>query len=267
MRFDLLAVEGVHDVAFVQRLLRVLGFDQRNLLSDVPKEAAYLIPRSFPANKEGNIHRRIDVPSFLTRGSQWVVLHGAGGESNVVDELSNAIQVLDNAGIRPASIAMVLDADGRAPSAQFTTRRNDWIKKTKDSPLLAEYPFPSDLGVIVPKSCPFGVFVVPDNRSPGRLETLLLSQAEGVYPVLHRRSCAFIDEIKTTRDAIPPKAELARNGKNEGKAILHAMTSVLKPGKTLQASIADNDWVPTDPAKFPPQFAPLVTFLQQILGL
>ena len=108
---------------------------------------------------------------------------------------------------------------------------------------------------------------MPDNQSSGSLETLLLQRAKGVYPVLHKKADDFIQVVKNTKDAIPPGSELGSKGQNEGKAFRHAMTSVLKPGKTLQASISDNEWVPQAPDQFPDFFLPLVKCLSQLLDL
>ncbi|MEI8353069.1 MAG: DUF3226 domain-containing protein [Lentisphaerota bacterium] len=274
MRVDLLAVEGAHDLAFVQRILKAFGFKQKRLLENpenpsenIPRDVQGLIPRSFPANKEGDIHKRADVPSFHVKEEQCVVLLLTGGDSKLVGGLSSAIQTLDNTGVRPSSIGFLLDADCVAPEDQLKKLKTEWTAKINDNELLKKYPFPSDVGVNATGICLFGVFVMPDNQSTGTLESILLEQAKTVYPVLHDKADAFIQIVKTTVDAIPPKSELTAAGKNEGKAVLHAMTSVLKPGKTLQTSIADHDWVPKTPGLFPTHFIPLVTCLKQLLGL
>lgn len=274
MRVDLLAVEGAHDLAFVQRILKAFGFKQKRLLENpedpsenIPRDVQGLIARNFPTNKEGDVHKRADVPSFHVKAGQCVVLILTGGDSKLVGGLSSAIQTLDNTGIRPSSIGFMLDADCKTPENQFEKLKIEWTAKSNDNELLKKYPFPSGVGVNATGTCPFGVFVMPDNQHTGTLESILLEQAKTVYPVLHDKADAFIQIVKTTVDAIPPGSELTATGKNEGKAVLHAMTSVLKPGKTLQTSIADHAWVPEDPNQFPTHFVPLVTYLKQLLGL
>jgi hypothetical protein len=274
MRVDLIAVEGAHDLAFVQRVLKAFGFRQKRRLGNpetpsenIPLAVQGLIPRNFPTNKESDIHRRPDVPAFHVKDEQCVVLIPTGGDSVLVGGVSSAIQTLDNTGIRPSSIGFILDADCNPPQHQFDRLRTEWVEKSEDNELLRRYPFPSCMGVCTTGICPFGVFVMPDNQRSGSLESILLDQAKAVYPVLHDKADAFIQTVKNTDDAIPPGSELTQAGRNEGKAILHAMTSVLKPGKTLQASIADNEWVPDGPDQFPAFFDPLVTYLKQILVL
>ncbi len=267
MRVDLLCVEGVHDVAFVQRLLRAFGFAQKELLRDIPEVIGKLVPRAFPTNKEGNIHRRVDVPAFHNRADQWVILHGAGSDSQLVDAISYSVTQLDLAGICPAAIGMILDGDD-APSSQFARRRGEWERKQGEDAdsVLKAIAFPQHPGEIVDAPSRFGVFIMPDNQSTGRLETVLIEQGKAVYPVLHGKAVAYIDDVKQTPGAIPARAELRTDGKNEGKAVLHAMTSVLKPGRTLQASITDHAWVPSNPADFAEHIRPIADFLKRLLN-
>lgn len=274
MRIDLLAIEGVHDLAFVQRILKVFGFTQKRLLEFpesseecIPHIVQCLIPKGFPANIEGDIHKRVEVPSFHVKGEQCVILISTGGDSKLVGGLSNTLLTLADAGVRPSSLGFILDADTKTPVEQFNKLNTEWSEKSKDNELLNNYPFPSSVGITHDETCPFGVFVMPDNHTPGALESILLEQARAVYPVLHDKANVFIQTVKTTDGAIPPKAELTAAGKNEGKAILHAMTSVLKPGKTLQTSIIDHDWVPECPSQFPASFEPLIAFMRQLLTL
>ena len=108
---------------------------------------------------------------------------------------------------------------------------------------------------------------MPNNSSLGSIEDILLKQATSEYPILHAKADTFIQDVKATDEAIPRGSELTKDGRNEGKAILHAMTSVLKPGKTLQTSIADNQWVPDNVSLFPSHFSPLVDFLRKLLAI
>jgi hypothetical protein len=272
MRVDLIAVEGAHDLAFVQRVLKAFGFRQKRRLGNpetpsenIPLAVQGLIPRNFPTNKENDIHRRPDVPAFHVKDEQCVVLIPTGGDSMLVGGVSNAIGIMDVDCV--SSIGFILDADCNPPQHKFDRLKAEWVEKIKDNELLRKYQFPSCVGVCTTGICPFGVFVMPDNQRSGSLESILLDQAKAVYPVLHDKADAFIQTVKNTDDAIPPGSELTQAGRNEGKAILHAMTSVLKPGKTLQTSIADNEWVPDGPDQFPAFFDPLVTYLEQLLAL
>ncbi|HOR78645.1 MAG TPA: hypothetical protein PLG04_07590 [Anaerolineaceae bacterium] len=261
MRVDLIAVEGAHDLALVQRLLSAFGFEQKRKLDNpknpsenIPSAVKRLIPDKFPANEERDIHKRPDVPAFHVKDEQCVTLIRADGDSKLVGGVSLAIHALSLDKVYPSSIGFILDADNNQPMVQFDGLRAEWFDKSRDDPLLKKYPLPSSVGVCTVDTYSFGVFVMPDNQSSGSLETLLLRRAKDVYPVLHEKADEFIQVVKNTKDAIPPGSELGSKGQNEGKAVLHAMTSVLKPGKTLQASISDNEWVPQAPDQFPDFF-------------
>ena len=269
MRVYLLAVEGVHDIAFVQRILEVFEFVQKRLFGEIPKNLSGLVPRDFPSNNEKDLTKRVDVPHFHVKNDHWIVVVGAGGDSGIVDVLSRGLWKLSDAKTSPASVGLILDADDSEPNEQLQKRSTEWTKKAVDNESLASYSFPSSLGISSTGQCPFGVFVMPDNVSKGSLENILLAQAKKEYPVLHGKADAFIQDIKVTADAIPADSELTRDGRHEGKAILHAMTSVLKPGKTLQASISKRThrWVPAQPDLFPAHFQPLVSFLKQLLEI
>ena len=143
MRIDLLAIEGVHDLAFVQRILQVFGFKQKRLLAlpesseeCIPRIVQCLIPKGFPSNIEGDIHKRVEVPSFHVKGEQCVILISTGGDSKLVGGLSSSIQTLDSAGVRPSSLGFILDADAKTPKAQFNMLNTEWSEKSKDNNLL-----------------------------------------------------------------------------------------------------------------------------------
>ena len=269
MRVDLLAVEGVHDIAFIQRILKVFGFSQQKLAKGIPTELSVLVPNRFPANPQGDLTKRVDLPHFHVKGEHWIVLLGAGGDSSVVEKVSSTLSALDDRQLEPSSISVFLDADNQIPEKQLSRRLKEWTKKVEDTglALLGSYHFPKKLGISVSGKCPFGIFVMPDNSSKGSIEDILIKQAVLEYRILHEKAHTFIQVVKTTDGAIPLGSELTKSGKNEGKAILHAMTSVLKPGKTLQTSIADNKWVPEDASQFPLHFSPVVDFLRKQLAI
>jgi hypothetical protein len=269
MRIDFVTVEGVHDIAFVQRILNVFGFEQKRLLGEIPPALSRLVPRSFPVNPQKDLTRRVELPHFHAREDHWIVVFGAGGDSLVVEALATGLYTLRDANTEPSSIGLVLDADNAEPAEQLRSRCAEWTEKSEDNELLRLYPFPPCLGISTTGKCPFGVFVMPDNVNRGSLENILLRQAADVYPVLYGKAASFIQNIKASDGAIPSGSELTREGRHEGKAVLHAMTSVLKPGKTLQASISSraHHWVPDHSEQFPASFCALVGFLRELLQI
>ncbi len=54
---------------------------------------------------------------------------------------------------------------------------------------------------------------------------------------------------------------------DQEKAIVATVTSVLKPGKTNQTSISDNDWICLETEQKIPELRNLTTFLRNLLDL
>ena len=136
MRVDLIAVEGAHDLAFVQRLLSAFGFERKRKLDNpenpsenIPSEVRELVPKTFPTNEERDIHKRSDVPAFHVKDEQCVVLISTGGDSKLVGGVSSAIVILDKTDIRPSSIGFILDADSNLPK-QFDKLKTEWGEKS-----------------------------------------------------------------------------------------------------------------------------------------
>jgi len=88
----------------------------------------------------------------------------------------------------------------------------------------------------------FGVFILPDNQNQGTLESILIECAETKYPDLLKSATKYIEGIDhtklTTKDLKDFHKPAGRN-----KAIISAISSILKPGKAIQVSIQDNKWI------------------------
>jgi hypothetical protein len=102
---------------------------------------------------------------------------------------------------------------------------------------------PGQLGCGQPKS---GVFVLPNNKDAGTLETILLKCGEQVYPGLIEGARAWICPLDPADRAIFVNKQEGRDlAKPAGKdkAVVAAVASVLRPGKSVQVSIQDNRWI------------------------
>ena len=177
MRVDLIAVEGAHDLAFVQRLLSAFGFEQKRKLDNpenpsenIPSEVRELVPKTFPTNEERDIHKRSDVPAFHVKDEQCVVLISTGGDSKLVGGVSSAIVILYKTDIRPSSIGFILDADSNLPK-QFDKLKTEWGEKSKDMNTRA-YSIPSTCRRLYHSTFRLACSLCPKSES-GSLETLL----------------------------------------------------------------------------------------------
>jgi len=83
---------------------------------------------------------------------------------------------------------------------------------------------------------------MPDNVNSGSLEDVLIQCAEVHYSDLLRQAGSYLRSIDRARLSEPDLAELDRPAGYK-KAQIGAVSAVLKPGKAIQASIADNRWL------------------------
>ncbi len=231
-KFGYLVVEGPHDVEFAYRLLRPFGLSRVRLENDLDQFFKPLVPRTFP--HDGDLQKRMPVPLFLQSSTHAIALHSAIGDSRLVatvEENANllALQSLTGVGI-------MLDTDNEIPA----TDRYSAIRTAMDA---KGFRLPANAGEIASGSPKLGAFVLPDNATTGNLEDLLLECAANAYPELLESARKHVDV------AVDQAGRLARDGEDlsktpyRNKAIVGAIASVLRPGKAVQTSIQDNQWI------------------------
>lgn len=254
-----IVVEGQHDVAVIGCLLRLRGL----ALVKNPKELdafwTKLVPNKFPYADD--LTKRVPVPAFFRSDARSVAVHSADGLDRVPDLLAASL-----ANLSPLdALGVVLDADeeeGR--EGETATERWKWIvdQIKNQSPGIA----PGVVGDGCPRT---GVFVLPDNASPGTLEDVLLECAAKAYPKLLDLSENFVSALDPDdRTIFINRAERKDLIKPAGKkkAKLGIIGSVLRPGKSFQVSIQDNQWLRNADALALPRVADLLRFLDALLS-
>ncbi len=112
-----------------------------------------------------------------------------------------------------------------------------------------------------------GIFVLPGAGALGTLEDVLLECAALVYPTLGCRAVRFIDGLdRGASDFVKKDLEEITKPSGRHKAVLAAMSAVLKPGKPIQASLEDHRWIEPRTLALP-RVAAVLRFLQQLLGV
>lgn len=149
--------------------------------------------------------------------------------SEIPVELRAARDILSQGEGGLNGIGVVLDADSRVTPMK---RYEDLCGQ------LADLGWPQSPGEISSGTPKCGAFVLPDNRSPGNLETILIECARNVYPDLARGAERFTSEA-TTEPECGHLAQLAQYN----KALVGCIANVLRPGKSMQTSIQDNRWI------------------------
>jgi len=231
----LLVVEGNHDEAFIAALLRKgHGFSAVTRLSQADPYWRATIPTTFP--HDDDLRRRMPVPYFYTRADASLAIIVAVGESRLVNVVSDTLAVLGEPTVD--AIGVVLDADDR----RSVNERFASIREALRELQLTPGSMPGEVGASAP-NC--GVYVLPDNVSRGTLEDILLECAGKNYRAALEAANALVDRVDPRDYQGDDLRELNKPaGKN--KARIAAITAILKPGKTTQASISDNRWLGGD---------------------
>lgn len=244
----LIIVEGAQDAAVVAALLRPHQFEWLESRSAVPDHWKRFIPTQLPHTDKLPI--RIDHPRFLRADDgRSVFLRVAGSLEKIPKKLKADLREL--AGTMPNAIGILLDADTKSAAA-----RVEVINRELNITELA-IRFTGAPGQIAESGgirC--GVFVAPNNAEPGTIERILLEAGESFAPQLLLKARAFVTGISV--EDIPSEALREFEKGDRSKSIVHAMGSVLRPGKPTQATLESDDWF-----KLP--LSPMVTSLRDFL--
>jgi len=257
VRYVYLVVEGPHDVEFVGRLLKPHGFER---VKRFEKLAAYwdrLVPKSFP--HRGDLLRRVPVPMFFDSVEVSLAIHAAGGDSQLHEAVGDTLQ--GALPTPPDAVGIILDADSKLmPAARFTKLLSEL------SQLGLGLNLPTQPGAVSTGSPRCGIFVLPDNLTPGTLEDLLLDCAALNYPGLLTAAQALVAQAQSSASSLT-KEDMEEFLKPAGrkKATVASIVGVLKPGKAVQMSIQDNRWLEAQALSLP-SILKVQQFLKDLLA-
>ena len=250
----ILVVEGPTDQAVVGRALeKLLSFRKFNgslgELEPFWRDQAKVVP-SYPPRK-GSLYDRLPMPSILS-DTVWSIAVYAGGGSKLTKQIG---EILDNHDVHEKldAFGVIVDADDRPPAVVAEGYRGafaTWF------PMLTGQP-----GRVVDGPPATGVFVLPDNHRQGVVEHLVLECGDVVYPEHVGRARAYVGAFGTEERRQAKWAPF-----DEEKAIVASVASLLKPGKTNTASIADNLWIGPQ-TQTCPMLKELLDFLRRLLGM
>jgi len=255
-RLSYIAVEGQHDAALIGRLLKNAGFKIVDNKNDLDPAYSRLVPTDFPY--EDDLLKRVPVPFFYQKPDHAVALHPAGGESELAGRAVIAVPQISGT---VEAIGFVLDADNKGtPVARLAKLASKIAEKSAAS----GFNLPAAPGEVHsgPPRC--GVFVMPDNVSSGTLEDMLLDCAAVHYGDLTIKADSYLQGIDRARLS---KSDLEEVNAPAGpkKAQIGTISAVLKPGKAIQNSIADNRWLEGKAAEQPKVLA-FRAFLRDLLN-
>lgn len=269
--FYYIVTEGVHDVAFIGRLLRVAkGAKRIKRLESLEKpfkdwlESTFKWPLLVTSDDDKEYHdiERLAVPApvlYQLATSEVLVLRNAQGITKIRDKLEVDREVFARMQKDPDAIGVILDSDDKPATDRF-----DEMKATF---LSLEIPAPEALGEVSAGTPRVGVFALPQPGVAGTLEDILLKLGDVAYPGLTEAARVYADHWRREADVEPRASDWKeiRHPAGPKKATIGAMTAVLKPGKSTQVSLEDNRWV-SDQTKDLACLKPCLAFLNALLA-
>jgi hypothetical protein len=263
--FLYIVTEGVHDVAFLGRLLSVAhGASRIRKLEELDDTHRAWLTSAFNwprfTGKHHDIERlAVPAPVFYRLASREVVaLRNAQGITEIGRTLEVDLEVFTRGNDGPEAIGVVLDSDDEASDLRFTK-----VKAILGGLNLPVPPLLAQVSVGPPR---VGVFALPEPGTSGTLEDILLALGDAAYPELAAAARSYAEQWRKRVDAEPTATDWKELRKPAGtkKATIGAMTAVLKPGKSTQVSLEDNRWV-SERTKAIACLQPSLTFMEALL--
>ncbi len=256
MQYSYLVVEGPQDLEFIGRLLRASGF--KKVRREEHLEAFWhpLIPRQYPPG--GDLLKRVPVPVFFQNSNHSIAIHSAGGIGRLVPTVEETRSTPGFRSTEISSIGLFLDADWQTPVPDTFARLKADIVAIK----LAVADQPGAVNQAAPR---IGIFIFPDNHSPGTLENLLDDCASLIYPELREKAGQFTAGAAAIALPNEDRREFDRPS-GEIKVTMGCIANFLKPTRAIQTSIDKNRWLCEDSLALP-NIARLHAFLKELIGL
>lgn len=264
--FFYIVAEGVHDVAFVGKLLTVVhGAKRIKKLEDLDGWLSTWVTEAFKWPRRSVTHHdieRLSVPApvfYRLTTNEIVVLRNAQGISKIGKTLYVDLEAFGRTQEVPRSIGVVLDSDDEDDDKRFGE-----LKATLEGVQLVA---PPSLGAVSEGTPRVGAFALPAPGVVGTLEDVLLSLGDVAYPALTAAARGYVGHWRAVADEDLANAEWKELRKPAGakKATISAMTAVLKPGKSTPASLEDNRWV-SEQTKALACLQPSVVFLNALFA-
>ena len=256
-RFTYLIAEGVLDVIFLNKVIcQAFGFRQIQKHADLPDHAKEWLSKISKWPIADDITRMsVPAPVFLNNQSSLIGIRNAKGIKNVDATVRGDYETFLRLDWFPDTMCVILDADDQTPAERFA----DFVPlfQVQERGL----PQPSLLGQVAANEAKrSGVFSFPGTGQQGTIEDVLLPIAKTRFGNLSVHAARYVAEWMPS-ESVDFK-ELAKPSGRK-KAQLSAMTALLKPGKSINASIDDQNWISNSVEI--PELVPLIKFLADAL--
>lgn len=252
----LIGVEGPHDQAFLAKIFRKsLGFSEFNGEESKLEEKIWqkFIPK-YPV--KGRLYSRLDMPTILHNDTVSVAIYSGEG-SNLISNLSTKLADIDCSTL--LAFGIIADADNETTN-KVAERYSEGFRE-----LFPDFPTTvTATGTVIEDSPRIGLYILPNNADQGVLDNILCDCGDIAYPEYMKRARDYINQF--SGEEINKKPLKWKPFDNK-KALVATVVSVLKPGKTNQTSIKDNDWISNDTLQQLPELQNLTKFLSNLLNL
>lgn len=257
MKYGYLIVEGYHDAEVIGRLLRRKTLINVTMIGRLDQYWKPMVPREFPV--DGDLMKRVPTPLFFQNEKYSIAVQIAGGGLKEIErKLKATMQNYETLLSDVVGLGIVIDADYNHRGAKG---RFNKLKKE----LTNLIGLPNSPGKVLNSKPKTGIFVFPDNKNKGTIEKILLKCGEKVYPDVLNGAKHFVSGINLELLNQGDKKEFIRQS-GKDKATIGCTANILKPGKAVQVSIQDNDWISDRSIKIP-EVASLNRFLGELFGL
>lgn len=265
-RFVYFLSEGVHDVAFLYRVLKhVYGASKIDLKSKLDEPRQRWI-NSFKWPVGENIDRlAVPAPKFvhIPASDLLIGLRNAEGIGRLKTTLEDDLEVLYKHEALPDTIGIFLDSDKEAQDQRFKKLRAELLKISMTSGSLQIADALTSVGTGNPR---VGIFAFPSPGVEGALEDLLIEIGRAPYGDLCDRAREYVNAWHgyVGNDTHKDWSEL-KGQSGVKKAMFATVTAILKPGRGAVATIEDNRWV-CDATRDHTAIAPCLAFLSELLA-
>ena len=243
-----MATEGPHDQAAISRLLLLLGLKRFSGRSkDLDPFWEGFVPK-YP--KRGNLYARMDMPSIFTSQMHSVAIY-CGEGSNLVSNLIAITKNQPRYAQEISAFGLIVDADTKLP---------ELVAREKAKALQSVFPTLSEIpGNVVIGTPRTGIYIFPDNKRSGSLDSILLECASIAYPDHKAGATRFLNnlDIRYTKKL---------NAAAKCKAVVACIVSVLRPGLTNTTSIVQDEWI-SEKTLANSEIASFLEFLKDLLDL
>lgn len=253
VKYCILGVEGPHDQALTGRLLKQHGMEGFKGQSDSLEP---FWQKFIPTYRKDRLYVRLDMPSIFSSSTHSVAIYQGNG-SDLIKNLKAKIGEHDPYMRDIHAFGLILDAD----DVDQLTPQQKAVTSAKE--LQELYPdLVGEPGIVVASKPRTGIYVLPDNKRRGTLDSILIDCAAIIYPDHKAGAIQYLDNLAAAHKSHWKPFDFCRE-----KAIVATIVSVLKPGAANTPSIAQNDWICDKTLSAVAEVALFAKFLKDLLEL